>query len=685
MATWPNKIEWTDIANINKGSEYTPADGILADDFNSLIKNIQYLHLSLKQLPVANQADGVIPVYANSLVLNDLVYNYALDEYALAAGHNTRACGPKTTTFGEMTGAGVRGYDIVRIEGSTLYLDPTSAIAYQVGDKVSYSTYDEVGEGWRPGVDNGTIISIDDKNHSVTLAETLVGLSNGLPTKDSRLAYKLYCFSKPYLGPARVSSRAFAINRQNLATGDSSFAKGRQTQSRGDYSETGGRDTKADAEGSRAHGWGSHAKAWYSSAEGAFTVTEEGADYSEATGEGTVATAPSSRVGGRFNIKDIQKEYLEIVGNGTNHNQRSNARTLDRSGNAWYAGNVFVGKDKNILLTGKELEPIEKRLQFLELVNEGHTFAFVTDKSTSKKKNLPSNSLPTVVLERVDGRMLTYMETQSPDYTAVKFEGFSVIGKNRIKYPYYSGSYYQKNGITFEVNSDGSVYAHGTATGTADFFLQRGKDKAIITEVEYASGYTYTGNVYSWNSFPNTRQGFTVTDCVHAYNPVTGDAIIYISIPTGAVLDKVFYPQIEYGLQPTEFSRYKETTFSFDYSSLEDYAYGYATDYVSNYVDLVKKQYVQTCKLLKVGDPEFNGLDLNRTDIKWNMSYTAACVPLDEPFVKDISKLLTFDNVFEVQSGGLVEFYFKAVGFADLGSIEYDEAAPSTIHYQVRL
>ena len=48
---------------------------------------------------------------------------------------------------------------------------------------------------------------------------------------------------------------------------------------------------------------------------------------------------------GKYNIDDADGIYAYIVGNGTGENARSNAYTLDRFGNAWYAGAVYVGGD----------------------------------------------------------------------------------------------------------------------------------------------------------------------------------------------------------------------------------------------------------------------------------------------------------------------------------------------------
>lgn len=43
---------------------------------------------------------------------------------------------------------------------------------------------------------------------------------------------------------------------------------------------------------------------------------------------------------GKYNIEDTAGAYVHIVGNGTSTAKRSNAHTLDWSGNAWYAGRV---------------------------------------------------------------------------------------------------------------------------------------------------------------------------------------------------------------------------------------------------------------------------------------------------------------------------------------------------------
>jgi hypothetical protein len=56
-------------------------------------------------------------------------------------------------------------------------------------------------------------------------------------------------------------------------------------------------------------------------------------------------------------------KYAHIVGNGTSNNSRSNAHTLDWSGNAWYSGDVYVGST-----SGKNKDEGSKKLATEEYV-----------------------------------------------------------------------------------------------------------------------------------------------------------------------------------------------------------------------------------------------------------------------------------------------------------------------------
>lgn len=89
--------------------------------------------------------------------------------------------------------------------------------------------------------------------------------------------------------------------------------------------------------GNAAGGYAAHAEGCYTIADGSF---------SHAEGEGTIANGYAQHVDGKYNIEDSNNQYIHIAGNGVVDRgvaTRSNAHTLDWSGNAWYQGNVYVG------------------------------------------------------------------------------------------------------------------------------------------------------------------------------------------------------------------------------------------------------------------------------------------------------------------------------------------------------
>ena len=122
------------------------------------------------------------------------------------------------------------------------------------------------------------------------------------------------------------------------ASGSASHAEGSATEARGDYSHTEGYSTIADGESAHAEGDSTGAKG----------------DASHASGEGTVANRKAQTVFGRYNVGEQTSaalakqygDYVEIVGNGTDVGTRSNARTLDWSGNEELAGDLTINKGK---------------------------------------------------------------------------------------------------------------------------------------------------------------------------------------------------------------------------------------------------------------------------------------------------------------------------------------------------
>jgi hypothetical protein len=97
---------------------------------------------------------------------------------------------------------------------------------------------------------------------------------------------------------------------------------------------------------SHAEGFAAKAEGARSHAEGTSTVASGHTSHAE--GSYTIASGNYSHVEGKYNIADDDSIYTHIIGNGTGANVRSNAHTVDWYGNAWYAGDVYVGSTSGV-------------------------------------------------------------------------------------------------------------------------------------------------------------------------------------------------------------------------------------------------------------------------------------------------------------------------------------------------
>lgn len=127
-----------------------------------------------------------------------------------------------------------------------------------------------------------------------------------------------------------VGTGSFSLNRdQTTAIGVNSFAACNNATASGMFSFAAGN-------GVVASGIGSHA-------EGDDTIAS--GDLAHAEGRSTIAIGTAQHVQGKFNIEN---DYCaHIVGNGS-FSGSSNAHTLDWDGNAWFAGDVYVGSTSGV-------------------------------------------------------------------------------------------------------------------------------------------------------------------------------------------------------------------------------------------------------------------------------------------------------------------------------------------------
>lgn len=153
----------------------------------------------------------------------------------------------------------------------------------------------------------------------------------------------------------------------------------------------------------------------YSHAEGFGTEATRNSSHVE--GIGTVSNSDAQHVQGRYNelyeppFGKENAHYAHVVGNGA-PNARSNAHTLDWAGNAWYAGDVFVGgagqhstdAPSQKLVTQGELAAVE---DMLRASNQALTFSTYIDmidnlNSASKDMYRVGNSILIADIEASD-------------------------------------------------------------------------------------------------------------------------------------------------------------------------------------------------------------------------------------------------------------------------------------------
>lgn len=164
-----------------------------------------------------------------------------------------------------------------------------------------------------------------------------------------------------------------AEGKETKALGNYSHAEGYITRASGEASHTEGIGTKARGKGSHAEGFNSYALAQAAHAEGEATTADGSASHAE--GINTIALGYGQHVQGKFNIENEYK-YAHIVGNGS-YDARSNAHTLDWDGNAWFAGDVSIGPNNEVLVTKAYVdeaiannESVITQSEFETIVNE---------------------------------------------------------------------------------------------------------------------------------------------------------------------------------------------------------------------------------------------------------------------------------------------------------------------------
>lgn len=279
----------------------------------------------------------------------------ASGDYSHSEGTSTTALGDSSHSEGRDTTAGQMGFKVTACEKltdttGTYTLTSVTGLAINQSYSVHLSSSKE---------DCGYITAIDTTSKKITVD----GYPDiALSSSSSSTANYITIVNEPTLGDILVSGHySHAEGLKTTASGVASHAEGRGTTASGGLSHAEGRGVIASGSYSHAEGSYTTASGDYSHAEGDGTNASGMASHAE--GSFTTASSDYQHVQGTYNIEDSSNNYADIIGNG-NGTARSNAATVDWSGNAWYAGDVYVGST-----SGTNKDSGSKKLATEEYVN----------------------------------------------------------------------------------------------------------------------------------------------------------------------------------------------------------------------------------------------------------------------------------------------------------------------------
>lgn len=254
-----------------------------------------------------------------------------------------------------------------------------------------------------------------------------------------------------------------------------------------------------------------------------------------------------------------------------------------------------------------------------------------------------------------------------------------VTGKNLIPFPYpaISGNKGTKNGITWEVLTDGGIRLQGTAS-TA-FYLDLDNNLKI--------GNTLIA--------PGNTDGKIAVNKDVTYN---GDiAKVYIAVVKGMTVNRVYYPQIEYGTISTSYEPYREPQeltlpTQNGLPGLKVDGNGNYTDetgqqWIADEIDLARGKYVQRIARRMFDGNEQLGDNLGGKTSLWLRVDNIR----PETGLCNYGKIVKANTIeqeelsFSVSSSGIYLYTTKtAVEFKNLLKQKYDSGKPVEVLYALK-
>ena len=205
-----------------------------------------------------------------------------------------------------------------------------------MANKITWA--DKVALQEKPDVVAENKVTAADMNQIKTAVnETIDTMPSNLVNGQARGSIRSIGAYDTTINPLGPYAQAFGSG--TIASGEYSHAEGAGPKASGAASHAEGYSTTASGQTSHAEGNRTEASSPNSHAEGDSTTASGNSSHAE--GISTKAQGDSQHVQGKNNIADTTSAH--IVGNGSSYSNKSNAHTLDWSGNAWFAGDIYTG------------------------------------------------------------------------------------------------------------------------------------------------------------------------------------------------------------------------------------------------------------------------------------------------------------------------------------------------------
>ena len=305
---------------------------------------------------VAEKPDGTNDLISSNKINTTYLPDYLLGQ--LVYGGTVTGAGVATLSTNAKSKLGTTSTSI------TLTNDTTAITGYQANEGIYYIVSSDgsfaslglvtgdwlisTGSAWNKIDNTDAVTSVNGQTGAITGLMTTANPTGTGSLSINRKASTTVGNYSSTLGYNNTASGglAHAEGYNTTASGDSSHAEGNTTTASGRYSHAEGLETQSLGYQTHTEGVHTYAKGSSSHAEGDSTYAYGDCSHSE--GCGIMVFTKSQHAFGEYNeidgtagsLSSQRGNYVEIVGNGTANIARSNARTLDWSGNEVLAGTL---------------------------------------------------------------------------------------------------------------------------------------------------------------------------------------------------------------------------------------------------------------------------------------------------------------------------------------------------------